>query len=224
MAERLSTGLGGLGLMAILFFLEVEAWNPPNWISYPGIALGVLLVIGALTGRYPRRGTTLKRLQPRLVKDTNAPTGECWWNLKVHNPNSQPVNGCYGKIRGYRIVSGRLGGAMLPRLGSKLSWRVEPFSTPRVSITIGGHSDDYLDVAMSKADAEGFFTPEPAPPVHGGGKLFVQQPIALSYPLPKGQYELEIEVGSETETLSSTTVTLWLDYRGGLQLDALESK
>lgn len=204
--------------MLVLFFLEVEGWNPPNWISYPGMFVGVLLALGAVVGFYPRRSTALKPLQANLIKDDNAPVGEAWWNLKVHNPNAQPIHECYGKITAYRMVSAELRGAMLPRYGSKLSWRVEPFAAPRVNITIGGHSDDYLDVAM--AGAMGFFTPEPAPPVHGGSEPLLRQPIALSYPLPIGQYEVEIEVGSEREALDSTPVTLRLYYAGGQQLHA----
>jgi hypothetical protein len=150
----------------------------------------------------------MQPLEPLLVHDDNAPRRQVWWNVAVLNPNGIPVTRCYGKIVQYRIL--RLDDAsqprpMTPRKGTLLPWRAAPEGDRRVEADIGGESTDYLDLAFSEPGWSAYLTPQLS-------DRWEKQPLAGRYSLPSGQYEAEIEIGSNAHPIQRRLLTVKLEF------------
>lgn len=211
MRERLSGG-GGVGVALLLFLLDRAGLELPMWLLVVGFVIAVVLILNALR---PRRGKGRRPLEPLLERDDNSPKNERWWNIEVSNPNSAPMQQCYGKVRNYRVLrsSGHGGRPLLPKRGTKLPWRASPLGRRRLSADIAGGSKDYLDLAFCRENEQVYYTPQLTP-------NHAAQPLIGLFPLPPGEYEAEIEIGAEGDEIPLRLMTIEVKYRGGLRLEA----
>ena len=141
--------------------------------------------------------------EPRLVVTNGSGVGDRghhWIRLRVTNPTSGPIPGCYGKLRKYRVLDGAAPQG-LPDDGQAYPWSSRGGDWEH-SRTIPAMSSDYLDIARSTAVGEQF--------VNTYLKSVDPAALRLTYqwPLNPGRYEAEFEIGSTEVAMAPTLVYL----------------
>ena len=136
-----------------------------------------------------------------------------WIRLRVENPTAVSIPDCYGKSVSYRLASyeaemdGKLKEVQIPtEVGtSTIPQSMElppqrhrfPWSTlplPEITTTIPTNSYEFLYIAMKRNSQGCFYTPTD---------------MGLKYPnYGMGNFELEIEIGSNSEPFKPTKVRL----------------
>jgi hypothetical protein len=168
---------------------------------------------------------TERRLLVCLPESRYDYLGQQWIRLRVENPTAIPIPECFGKLINYRLASwesrkeGRLleeievspesGAHTTPQSGElppqrhMFPW--SPNQLPETTITIPGHnSDEFLYIAMKRTTEGCFYTPTD---------------MGLRYPnYGMGNFELELEIGSNSEPFKPTRVKLV--FRAGGDLEA----
>lgn len=163
---------------------------------------------------------TVKRLRIVGSENYNCGTGYNWLRLKVENPTGEPVPNCYGKLCERKMVASDLKidgmngkfsispeagresreSGQLPPEGHKFPWSIE--SVADTTITISGFNGrEYLYYATKPKSASAFGFPSET-----GIKY-------MNYSL--GYFELEIEVGSESEHFKPARVCVTFKAAGG---------
>ncbi len=171
-------------------------------------------VADLIVGRRPSTGSTAASagsgppewdpLRVSIEPPTAERKGDKWLNLTVGNPNSQAVDGCYGKILDFAALSAIDSGVRLPRPGHKMPWRSWSGRLAEAR-TIPARDSDVLDLAMTPGTSDCFYVP-----------LFDR---SLFGPLPIGRFRCLVRVGSETEgSLPETVVSVEIAYGGGRDL------
>lgn len=209
------------------FFTLVIRSQLPGFSAGPfiGIGLGLwffLLVFVFTPGRMAMEKVeiTAKRLRVVGSENYDGGSGYNWLRLKVENPTGVPMPNCYGKLCERKMVATDLiidgqearvsisperGGqgseaARLPAEGHKFPW--SPESGADTTITIAGfNSREYLYYAVKHKRGGGFWFPPETGIEYGNFSL--------------GDFELEIEVGSGSETFKPTRVCVTFRAAGG---------
>ena len=164
---------------------------------------------------------TTKGLRVVGSESYNCGGGYNWLRLMVENPTGVPIPNCYGKLCGRKMVATNLikideretrlfvspergresePSAQLPPEGHKFPW--SPTSVADTTITIPGfNSREYLYYAAKLKSSGAFGFPSE---------------IGIKYNnFSLGDFELEIEVGSESETFKPTKVCVTFRAEGG---------
>lgn len=212
-------GLTISAVFAILSTLRLAAVSGvalENRIPF-GLAIWLLFLMLVITPMrmWKEHTDTIARLTTRRLVVSRKPVvpseNEVWLSLKVENKSGLVARRCYGKILTYQSLSEIDSARRLPGPGLKLPWSWFSSASAR-HVDIAAGSFDFLDIAMARGlNAKGFVTP--MPPV--GTKTAPH----LSFGLPRGTYEVAIEVGSEADGFSPTKVLLLITYEDGLGLD-----
>ena len=195
------------GVSAGLVVLE-----QPIWILVAIVAAVVAAALGQ--GAYIQWSEADEQLRPftdrrplEAEMERSQVEGQEWLNICVHNPNKVPIKDCYGKVRSYRPRAE--GTFHPPRPSHKFPWRSwgkEPGAS-RLLTTLAAQSEDYLDFAFAfHAEPDVFYTPT----VSDDDML----PVRPSFPLPRGIYEVDIEIGSEKDIVPARFVTATIEFAG----------
>lgn len=168
---------------------------------------------------------TERRLLVSLAESRYDYLGDQWVRLRVENPTAIPIPDCYGKLISYRLASieSRKKGEPveekeispkdspitmpqsmeLPPPRHMFPW--SPIQLPEITITIPGHNSyEFLYIAVKQGNLGCFYTPTE---------------MGLRYPnYSLGNFELEIEVGSNSKSFKQTRVKLV--FRAGGDLEA----
>jgi hypothetical protein len=200
------------------------------WAGFAVGALAIAFLAGAaivrLIGQLEKYEHLSALIPVGLEEDTSTYL-QRWWNVEVHNPNPDPIKQCFAKVSAYRKldVVGEWDERRnkMPLSGLKLMWRVGPGDQARAYADIGGGSRDWFSLATAQSHDSGyqqvdFQLPQPSPSIVGGTMPYVTRPLTFEYPLPAGTYEMEVEIGSETESLPPAHMAVRLIYKGGLDL------
>ena len=145
-----------------------------------------------------------KRLLVSLAPNYEPRDGSHWLRLRVDNLSGEPIPSCYGKLDSYNMLikDKRVTeiGEFATGLNSGLPPERHPFpwaptTTPDSLIAIAGKGHEYLYIVVVQEQGTNFFTPTE---------------MGLLYPKTKihAEYEVIIDIGSETETFSPTKVCL----------------
>jgi len=155
---------------------------------------------------------TSKRLVANKVEDYDDNKGWNWLRLEVENPTAVSIQKCYGKLRARRMITVNpiqpeipiaygqhcRKYPQLPPEGTRFTWLPEP-SEPLM--TISGNSSEYLYFVAKKADKGAFNFQSETGPSYDNFSL--------------GDFELKLEVGSESESFSPTRVKIIFRAGGG---------
>ncbi len=180
------------------------------------VAVGAGLVIAVLgQGAYFEWREADVELRPfkerrplEAIAESSRVRGEEWLNISVSNPNAVPVADCYAKITRYGVRAE--GDPDPPRPGHKLPWR--SWGGPRRLVAnIPAKSVDYVDLATAReTEPDVFYTPT----VSDNDVL----PVRLSFPLPRGIYEVVIEIGSERDIIPVRVIRATIEFAGRMHL------
>lgn len=175
------------------------------------------------------RRLTEQRLLVSLPEPRYDYLGDQWIRLRVENPTAIPIPECYGKLVSYRLASweSRKDGKLLeevqvsPEAGTRTArqsgelppqrhmfpW--SPIGLPEITITIPGHnSPEFLYIAMKRQNEGCFYTPTDMGPKYSNYGM--------------GNFELEAEIGSNSEPFKPTRVKLVFRAGGDLEAKKLE--
>lgn len=194
--------------------------------GYVGIGMALwfaLLVLVVTPARMAIEKVQMCTKRLRVVGSENyeCGRGHNWLRLKVENPTGKPVANCYGKLVARKMVATNLtkvdgqevrlpisaerGGqslevAQLPPEGHRFPW--SPESAAETIVTIPGfRSVEYLYYGAKGKSSSSFGFPS------GLGMKYANFSL--------GDFELEIEVGSESEGFEPTRVCVTLRADGG---------
>ena len=215
-------------LLAFGLFTTVQAvknlWIFPVWL----VILFLVFVFGVTPARIWKENTAMiKRLTTKRIstesiaarRDGNASYVE----LRLRNVSNLPLHSCYAKVIHYKRLDDGLSYVQLPPIGLKLLWGTWDTGQSKEVSDIG--SLDFGMVSLAIADlfvgVEGkrFGGVEPVrswklntPILPDGG----HQPYNTGFPLPPGEYEVSLQIGSEHDEFppSFTTVQISIDDEG----------
>lgn len=171
---------------------------------------------------------TVKRLRVVGSENYNYGRGYNWLRLKVENTTGEPIPNCYGKLCERKMVAadlkidgkdGRFSispergresseAGQLPPEGHKFPWSIESVADTIITIP-GFNGREYLYYATKPKSASAFGFPS---------EIGVKY---MNYSL--GYFELEMEVGSESERFRPARVCVTFKATGG-DLEFVEVK
>lgn len=214
-----------IAVVATIFTLVIRS-QLKGFPEEIGIGLGLwffLLVFMVTPTRMAIEKVKLTTKRLRVVRVENYETGKgpSWLRLVIENPTGVPINNCYGKLCGRKMIATNLienddemarlpisrerGGKSsrnmeLPPEGQKFPWSPES-GGDRIRTISGYKSPEYLYFAakLENSGAFGF-------PSYSGVDW-------TNWAL--GDFELEIEVGSESDDFRPTKVRIVLRAEGG---------
>lgn len=216
-----------IAVFAAIFTFIIRSQMPGlNEEQYIGIGLVVWFLLLVLVVTPARMAVekvklTTKRLRVVRVENYDPGKGPSWLRLVIENPTGVPIKECYGKLCERKMIATNLtriddklvrlpispeeGGKSLenmelPPEGQKFPWSPESGGDRVITIS-GFNSREYLYFAakLKNSGAFGF-------PSYSGVNW-------TNFAL--GDFEIEIEVGSESEDFKPTKVGIVLRAEGG---------
>jgi hypothetical protein len=216
-----------IGGVAAIFTLVIRSQLPGFTAEqYVGIGLALWFVFLVVVVTPTRMAIEKVKLAEKKLIVVGSETYDCgrgynWLRLKVENPSGAPIPNCYGKLCARKMVATSLtrvddesvrlsispesGGKSLAQMelppeGHKFPW--SPEQLPDTTITIPGFgSPEYLYYVVK----------------HKGGSAFgFPSGMGIKYNnFSLGDFELEIEVGSESEVFKPARVCIVFRAEGG---------
>ena len=189
----------------------------PSWLPNGWLIVGIVLfLIVTFEGAYQRfKKLTTTKLEVEVEPSDYIDKGTGWRHLRVRNPTSRVIKGCYGMLKDFRAVTPVPKDTELPRIGIRYPWSTR-HGEIGILADIGSRSFKILDIAAcSGGETQEFRTPLLA----SDGWTRWQ-----GFGLPEGTYEVEIEVGSEGEDLPPMCKKFRIVFSGGTDLEIEESK
>lgn len=215
---------GGLAVIPTL----AMRFNLSGFFAEQSIAIGLLfwflLLIFVVTP--VRMGIEKVEMTAKRLRVVGSETYDCergynWLRLKVENPSGTPIPNCYGKLCARKMIATNLvkiderearlsvspergrqssEAAQLPPEGHKFPWSPESVSDATITIP-GFNSREYLYYAAK---------------LKRGGAFGFPSELGIKYNnFSLGDFELEIEVGSESEAFKPTKVCVTFRAEGG---------
>lgn len=205
-----------LSYLATVGIIRISNLDNIGWSIAAGVIIWfvlLLLIITPIRMLKARADTltrlTTKRLVVSLADNYEPRDGYHWLRLRVDNPSSVPIAGCYGKLASYTMLikvdgvlrkvtdfpdgSGKSLNNGLPPERHPFPWAST--NTPDTLKTIAGNDYEYLYIAVMQENSTNLFTPTE---------------MGLGYPKTNifAEYEVIIDIGSEVEQFSPTKVCL----------------
>jgi len=219
MPRKILRFIPSIALFLIAGGLQLSGIQIP-WLGYwLMIAGAVLLVIPALP--VIRKLKSKQRLVVSMAGIYEVGDSSHWLRIKVENPTASPIQNCYGKLLDRKMVASMLtkvngvfirpelsteGGRLssehmqLPPEGHRFPWSPTDRSLTTISIS-GNGGFEFLYLVTKRKLAGCFWFPASA-----GNE---QENWSL------GDFELQLEIGSESETFRPTKVRVVFRATGG---------
>jgi hypothetical protein len=219
LAPPLISALNWLSVVGILT-IRIAACLEDAFIYIPiGILLLMIFVIAPYKLWKMNNDKLEELITPRLTVffEPNAPLQQRgnvdWHHLRVHNPTGKAIPGCYCKLVEFRAKGEIPEYIRLPRPGIRFPWSTHGGGVQeRITVKIASGSFDIVDIAVCKI----IETPD---------KFLIpildrdQYTRLLEYPLPLGDYEVDIEVGSDDLDFAPTLKTFVIKFAGGFAFE-----
>lgn len=221
--------LVGIGIEVIFQILRVTVKDMPVGAAIAGYIIGGFLII---FGSMMLVRTKKKRLIVQEAEIYEVGDGSHWLRLKVRNPTASPIQKCYGKLLDRKMVASKLtkvngvfirpelsteGGRLssehmqLPPEGHRFPWSPTDHSLTTISIS-GNGGFEFLYLVTKRKQAGCFLFPASADNYLENWSL--------------GDFELQLEIGAESETFRPTKVRVVFRAEGGdiefVSLDTLK--
>lgn len=155
---------------------------------------------------------TTPRLEVEIEPNIQPSDGTLWRHLRVNNPTGKTISGCYGVLRSFLTKETMTRNIMLPRQGINYAWSTRHAQKGTLINIPGNNGFKLLDIIAC-----------------GGGGTFETPTLGSDgwtryrqFPLPKGNYEAEIEVGSEIVNFPPTSIRISIEFKGGYDLVLVE--
>ncbi len=127
--------------------------------------------------------------------------------MKVTNKTAVVIKACYGQLVSFSDLPNKTN--EVPPSSVRYAWTTNRGGNNCRISDIGPNSWDYLDIIYVFGDNNIFYTPVLQK------DNWTRAPL---YPLPIGEYQAEIQVGSEVENFPPTHICLRIKYKGGIDL------
>lgn len=141
--------------------------------------------------------------------------------LRVTNGSGKAIHECYAKIIECRPIF-KLDSSQytLPPRDHPLPWSSRSGEV-RPTINLGAGDSDVLDVSVAGYGERTFSIPE-AIKVSDAAGSWIWRYHRDAYPLPVGEYELHVDLGSRTDDIPRTSVRVSLAYHGSRNIEITE--
>jgi hypothetical protein len=146
-------------------------------------------------------------LESEPIGEVNSDNNTVWNHLKVTNKAAVAIKGCYGQLVNFLdLCDEKIG---IPPNSIRYAWTTNRGGGNCRTSDIGPGGWDYLDIICVIGNQGRLYTPV---------LRRDNWTRALLYPLPSGEYQVEIQVGSEVENFPPTNIHLKIEYKGGVNL------
>lgn len=196
-----TTGLGVTGAISQL-----------NWLVYL-LAIPIFIFLLAAPYKLWKKANervielTTKKLEVEFERQAEPHPPEFWWHFIIRNPNSIPIEDCYGQLLSFIPNKNNS-----PYEGFTLPW--SSWTTRDMEkYTIPGKASGRLDFIMTSPNhlfIVGLSTEE-------AKRTFLQGE-------PLGEYMAEIQVGSQRQGFEPTKVKMRIVFSGGINLEVKMDK
>lgn len=197
------SAVGVFGGLIRGLILGIAQWV---WLLYL-LVIPIIIVFGIAPYKLWRQQKdtlvrlTTERLEVEIEKQPeSAPSGH-WWHLIVSNPNSIPIESCYGQLKSFEPnKNGRPYPPLRLPWSSLVTREMERYTIPAKGSGILDFvviTEQYLSVVALS--------------IEEGKRIF------FNYE-PPGTYEAEIQVGSEKEDFKPTKIKLKMVFSGGMDI------
>jgi hypothetical protein len=218
-----SYGCSGLSLLSDLFrhiraeilpteYLESEAFRPSIEVENTMTQLRGEIINRIKELQINSEPTNAKRLVVSVEPQTGDPSrGAIWRHLRVTNLDAEPIDECYGLLVSFHSANIE-NDSKCPPSGFYYPW--SSYGGRGKKTKIGGRGGfDKLDIAVVNWPGDAYRDTLLTPELFKDG--YNRQMI---YPLPKGIYFIEIQIGSTAVAFQPINIKLKLTFDGGANL------